>query len=77
MADIIGFGGAGTYVSFATRGGHFANPVLDDSNFGASNSGGGWTSQNVYPRMVADVTGDHQADIVGFGGAGVFVSTHG
>jgi hypothetical protein len=74
MADIIGFGGAGAFVSLATGGGHFANPALAVSNFGLS--AGGWTSDTTYPRALADVNGDHHADIVGFGGAGVFVSTH-
>ena len=35
---------------------------------------GGWTSQDQYPRELADVNGDGTADIVGFGNAGVYVS---
>jgi len=35
---------------------------------------GGWTSQDKYPRMLADVTGDGKADVVGFGNGGVYVS---
>jgi hypothetical protein len=31
-------------------------------------------SQDTYPRAVADVNGDHRADIVGFGNTGVYVS---
>jgi hypothetical protein len=71
MADIIGFGNAGVYVSLATGGGNFAAPLFALSTFGTA---GGWTSENLYPREVADVNGDERADIVGFGGTGVNVA---
>jgi len=32
----------------------------------------GWSTQNVYPRMLADVNGDGRADIVGFSSVGVY-----
>ena len=67
MADIVGFGAAGVYVSLATGGGHFAPSTFDAST-------GGWSSDDAYPREVADVNGDGMADIVGFGAAGVWVS---
>src|SRR5581483_3557154 len=35
---------------------------------------GGWSSQNIFPRLLADVNGDHMADIAAFGDAGVFVA---
>jgi hypothetical protein len=35
---------------------------------------GGWRV-DLHPRIMADTTGDGRADIVGFGNAGVFVST--
>jgi hypothetical protein len=35
---------------------------------------GGWATQTVYPRFMADVDGDGYDDIVGFGSAGVYVS---
>ncbi|OYX60725.1 MAG: hypothetical protein B7Y89_15345, partial [Novosphingobium sp. 32-60-15] len=35
---------------------------------------GGWSSQDRFPRQVADVNGDGLADIVGFGQAGALVS---
>jgi hypothetical protein len=35
--------------------------------------GAGWSSQNVYPRMIADVNGDGYGDVVGFGSTYVFV----
>ncbi len=73
-ADVIGFGAAGTYVALGQADGTFADPAFSIDNFGSDAAGGGWTSQNTYPRFAADVTGDHLADLVGFGAAGVFVS---
>lgn len=35
-----------------------------------------WTSNETYPRLVADVTGDNKADIVGFADDGVYVSVN-
>jgi Glycosyl hydrolases family 16/FG-GAP-like repeat len=72
LADIVGFGNTGVWVAPATGGGHFAQPTFELSAFGPN--AGGWTSQDTYPRMAADVTGDHVADIVGFGNAGVWAA---
>ena len=71
-ADIIGFGAAGVYESLATTGGHFAMPTFELAAFGTI--AGGWTSQDLYPRTLADVNADGMADIVGFGADGVSVS---
>ena len=71
-ADIVGFGSAGV-MSLATGGGHFARPS-SPGWIGASAGAGGWISQDLYPRELADVNGDGRADIVGFGGGGVFVA---
>jgi hypothetical protein len=49
----------------------FTTPVLVVNNFGTD--AGGW-SETFYPRTVADINGDHKADVVGFGGYGVWVS---
>ena len=68
-ADIVGFGNAGVYVSLATGGGHFAAPTFELAAFGPA--AGGWSSQDLYPRELADVNGDGKADIVGFGLNGV------
>ncbi len=73
-ADIVGFGSDGAYVALATGGGHFAAPLLALSIFGASPAGGGWTGQDQYPRALADVNGDGNADIVGFGAGGAYVA---
>jgi FG-GAP-like repeat len=72
IADIVGFGYDGVYVSLATGGGNFAAPQLVLPAFGVG--AGGWTSNDAYPRVVADVNGDGRADIVGFGHDGVYVS---
>jgi hypothetical protein len=70
-ADIVGFGDAGVYVSRSTAGGTFTAPQLVVNDFGAV--AGGWRVER-HPRLVADITGDGRADIVGFGDAGVYVS---
>ena len=51
---------------------NFGPPQFALSAFGAS--AGGWSSQNLYPRLLADVTNDGNADIVAFGSNGVLVS---
>jgi uncharacterized repeat protein (TIGR01451 family) len=72
MADIVGFGADGVYESLATVAGHFAMPTFELAAFGTN--AGGWTSQNLFPRELADVNGDGMADIVGFAQSGVYVS---
>src|SRR5439155_1003835 len=71
-ADIIGFSSAGVYESLATAGGQFAAPTFELAAFGTD--AGGWSSDNTYPRALADVNGDGMADIVGFAQSGVYVS---
>lgn len=44
------------------------------TRFGSNASAGGWVTNDYYPRQVADVNGDGQADVVGFGFAGVFTA---
>jgi hypothetical protein len=70
-ADVVGFASGGAYASLSTGNG-FATPVLWIRAFGVS--AGSWTSQDRYPRMLADMNGDGKADIVGFGGTGAVVS---
>jgi hypothetical protein len=68
--DVIGFGTDGVRVSLST-GAAFTTPALVVNNFGTD--AGGW-GETFYPRTVADINGDHKADVVGFGGYGVWVS---
>lgn len=69
--DIIAFGNKGTYVSLS-NGARFAASTIWANNFGVS--AGGWTNQNTFPRMVADVNGDGKDDIVGFGNKATYVA---
>jgi hypothetical protein len=70
LADIVGFGAAGTYVAYGLASGGFTQANFDVLNFGAAQ---GWTSNNSYHRELADINNDGTIDIVGFGQAGVFV----
>jgi hypothetical protein len=54
------------YTTFADPGA----PLVSNFAVGA----GGWSSQDRFPRHIADVNGDGRSDIVGFGQAGVLVS---
>ena len=72
QADIIGFSGNGVVTSLNQGNGQFAAPQLVLPQFGTV--AGGWTSQDQYPRALADVNGDGQADIVGFSSNGVVTS---
>ena len=54
-------------------GNRFANPSSVPLNDFLARAGG-WSSQDQFPRQIADVNGDGFSDIVGFGQAGVLVS---
>ncbi|BAY73647.1 VCBS repeat-containing protein [Nostoc linckia NIES-25] len=71
-ADIVGFGASSVFVSLSNGNGTFQNSISSSPGFTKNN--GGWTNNNDYPRMLADVNGDGRADIVGFGASSVFVS---
>jgi hypothetical protein len=74
-ADIVGFGEAGVWVALNNGNGTFQAPQLRLPNaFGHDANAGGWRVEQ-HPRFLADLTGDGRADIVGFGEAGVWVST--
>ncbi|HEX5749977.1 MAG TPA: VCBS repeat-containing protein [Archangium sp.] len=69
-ADIIGFGNAGVYVARNRGDGSFEAPRLVLSDFGYD---AGWRVEQ-HLRFLADITGDGRADIIGFGGTGVYVA---
>ena len=69
-ADIVGFGNAGVLASLATPNGGFGPTRLALGEFGYV--AGGWTSQDLYPRTMADINGDGHDDVIGFGRAGVW-----
>ena len=70
-ADIVGFGDAGAGSPSTTAPAGSPPATLAVTNF--AYTAGGWRVEN-HPRLLADVTGDGRADIVGFGDAGVWVS---
>jgi hypothetical protein len=70
-ADIVGFGTDGVWTAISNGNGTFTTPRLGVAAFGSDQ---GWR-ENRFPRLVADVTGDHRADIVGFGDDGVWTAT--
>ncbi|UUR07846.1 FG-GAP-like repeat-containing protein [Sphingomonas glaciei] len=70
-ADLIGFGSAGTLVALGNGDGTFGVAALALANFGVQQ---GWTSDNAFHRVVADVNGDKKDDIIGFGAAGTWVA---
>jgi hypothetical protein len=77
-ADIVGFGAFDVYVSSANGTGGFQGPVPANTPFWGAQTGG-WSSQDAYPRLLADVTNVGSADvgsadIVGFATNGVWVS---
>ena len=70
-ADIVGFGVAGTLVSFGRADATFTDPVLATANFGTNQ---GWTTQDGFARTTGDVNGDGKSDLIGFGTAGTLVA---
>lgn len=71
MADIVGFGSSGVVVSLSNGNGFDkAISCISESYSPAT----GWDSDNLYPRIVADVNGDGRDDIIGFSSGGVGVS---
>jgi hypothetical protein len=69
-ADLVGFGSAGVWVALGNGDGTFGPAQRALSNFGVDQ---GWRVDR-HPRMLADLSGDGRADIVGFGDAGVWVA---
>ncbi|MFG2224413.1 FG-GAP-like repeat-containing protein [Streptomyces sp. NPDC048644] len=68
--DIVGFGPQGVVVSRGRGDGTFERPKLVLNDFGLAQ---GWTGGK-HLRLLADVTGDGNPDVVGFGDEGVWVS---
>ncbi|AAZ97308.1 hypothetical protein Tbd_1355 [Thiobacillus denitrificans ATCC 25259] len=69
-ADIVGFGDAGVWTALGNGDGTFQPPqfVLGDLGYDS-----GWRVER-HPRFLVDLNGDGRADIVGFGGAGVWTA---
>jgi hypothetical protein len=69
--DLIGFGYNGVWVALSDGVDGFAPISMWTTNFNYSQEG--WRIEK-HPRMVADVNGDGNADLVGFGYNGVWVA---
>lgn len=69
-ADLVGFGEDNVYTQVSNRDGTFSFLRLASPSFGAAD---GWQIA-LHPRLLADVTGDGRADVVGFGDAGVYTA---
>ncbi len=69
-ADIVGFGHGGVTIAHGRSDRAFDGVDVRIHSFGYAQ---GWRVDR-HPRLLADVDGDDQADIVGFGDAGVWVS---
>ena len=70
-ADIVGFGDAGVWTALGNGDGTFQAPQFVVADFGYE--AGGWRVDK-HPRLLADLTGNGRADIVGFGDAGVWTA---
>lgn len=68
--DVVGFGDAGVWLALAKPTGGFQPPGLVVENFGVNQS---WDPAK-HVRLLGDINGDHRADIVGFGDAGVWTA---
>ena len=79
FADIVGFGPNGQTLAFGNGDGTFdLQPGSGGDFFGSSVAAGSWTTQNLDPRLLADIADTqifpNSADVVGFGPAGVTFS---
>jgi hypothetical protein len=70
LADIVGFGNDGVWTALAKGDGGFAPEKFVLANFGVNQS---WDPSK-HVRLMADISKDAMADIVGFGNAGVWTA---
>lgn len=70
-ADLVGFGSLGVYTALTSAHGQVGSAALAMGIFGHD---AGWSDQDTYPRLLADLNGDGMADLAGFGSAGLHVA---
>lgn len=70
-ADIIGFGEGSVLIALGQKNGTFSTPYIGIQDF--TYASGGWRTDK-HERVIGDVNGDGQADIIGFGEYKVLVS---
>ncbi|HEY0833928.1 MAG TPA: FG-GAP-like repeat-containing protein [Azospirillum sp.] len=68
-ADLIAISGDNVYAGLGQADGTFAAPVLADTGYAYND---GWTSQDLYPRLVGDVNGDGWDELVVMGSTSVY-----
>jgi hypothetical protein len=73
-ADIVGFYNEGVHVALNNGDGTFQAPQQVVPNFFGSSAGAGSWDTDKHLRVLADLTGDGRADIVGFYNEGVHVA---
>jgi hypothetical protein len=70
-ADVVAFGYHGVWTALATESGSFDAPELVLAQYGSN--AGGWNA-SYHVRTLHDVDNDGDADIIGFGGHGAYLS---
>ena len=75
-ASIVAFGDDGVWTAVGDGKGGFASATIAIPGFGYNDTAGGWRVEK-HPRLVTDVTGTNNADIVAFGDAGVWIAAGG
>ncbi|SFR27869.1 Repeat domain-containing protein [Lentzea waywayandensis] len=69
-ADLVGFNTFGVVSAVSLGNGTFAQSRHVVADFGFNR---GWRTDR-HPRLLADITGDGRADVVGFGNAGIYTA---
>jgi len=72
--DLVGFGEGHVFAALGDGEGGFGvmTPLVGLDGF--TPVGGGWNSNDRYPRMFADINGDGRVDAVGFGEEHTYVA---
>jgi hypothetical protein len=70
-ADLVGFNTDGVHTAVSNGNGTFTFSQWVVADFGFNQ---GWRI-DTHPRLLADITGDRRADIIGFGNAGIYTVT--
>ncbi|MEL7039836.1 MAG: VCBS repeat-containing protein, partial [Cyanobacteria bacterium J06592_8] len=65
-ADIVGINDNQVRFAYGQADGTFSQPNIDDGSYNIMSESDGWTSQEEFPRMLADIDGDNRDDIFGY-----------
>ena len=72
--DLVGFGDANVFAALGDGNGGFGGMTRVVGLDGFTSAGGGWNSNDRYPRMFADLNGDGRIDALGFGAEHAYVA---